>query len=139
MTEFDDLYARAQVSVRDHDDATMYEPDLLNVLEYIKQHPSDTAHVKAIFCRDIEEGTRIPFQLIGYCMHELRWPEVLAAAVRRKAREAGNPHGRRLAELIIEAYNDDWDCHLMFDYYRANDNHTNQKTQARRFDNNGAV
>lgn len=119
MESFLKLYDDALSATQRYDDASLYEPYFVAVLSFIKKHPDLIQNIKATVCNVVEKGNVLPYELIAFCMHELRWPEVLDSANKRIQAEDRNPHARRLAELIVEAYDPMWDCRVLYSYYSA--------------------
>jgi hypothetical protein len=98
------------------------EPVYEELLRFLEAHATERptlAHllaeeVKANRSRGVSNQSRIPIQAIAYCMHLLRWSEVLEAA----KRENDEFYSHRMStalEPIIGAYFDDWEDR---DFYR---------------------
>jgi hypothetical protein len=118
MSYFDYIWKKAEDSIERNEDARASEHTLVICLSYIISHPEIKSVIESKIVKIIENGATIPHELIGFCMHELRWPKVFDAARRRRDREANNPHGQRLSELIMESYSDDWDGRVIYEYYQ---------------------
>ena len=118
------------VSVRSHVSAQALpelgedklEPVYEELLRFLEAHANERAalahllaeEVKAHRSRAASDESRLPIQAIAYCMHVLRWSEVLEAA----KRENDEFYSHRMStamEPIIGAYSDDWEDR---DFYR---------------------
>jgi len=98
------------------------EPVYEELLRFLEAHPNERAalarllveEVKAHRSRAAAGESRLPIQAIAYCMHVLRWSEVLEAA----ERENDEFYSLRMStamEPIVGAYSDDWEDR---DFYR---------------------
>lgn len=54
-----------------------------------------------------------PWELISYCMYELRWPSVKRKAEQLRD-EASDPRNRRVMELILESFDDNWEDRVLY-------------------------
>lgn len=84
------------------------EPEYSTVLDHIIAHPEYRKTFGNEMLRMVDFPGDISAQLVEYCMHELRWPEIEAAA-RVKLAAAEDPRSRIVFEHILESFQDDWD------------------------------
>lgn len=93
------------------------EPEFLEFLELVKHSPQLRGHFVEIFASMLRAETPAPFQLIAFCMHELRWPEIEQVALDEM--KHGHPRYFSLASETAEAYEgDEWFGRLVFPYYQ---------------------
>jgi hypothetical protein len=57
--------------------------------------------------------------ILEYCMHRLRWPE-MREAMQRLVSTAGDWRVSRAAERVLEAYDDEWPAGEIYDVQREN-------------------
>jgi hypothetical protein len=120
MTRYDQVladFSKILVSIeeaRQDDDAL--ENAMVTLLGFIKEHPESRQVFVSEFLESVSGTKGVELDVVAFCMHELRWPEVLEAARTRNR----NPHPRsmNLIARIIEAYDDDWDSRDLYAYYR---------------------
>jgi hypothetical protein len=84
------------------------EPEYSSVLDHIIAHPEYRKQFGTEMLKMADFPGDISAQLVEYCMHELRWPEVEAAA-RVKLAAAEDPRSRSVFEHILESFQDGWD------------------------------
>jgi len=98
------------------------EPIYEELLRFLEAHANERAalarllveEVKAHRSRAASGEQRLPIQAIAYCMHVLRWSEVLEAA-ERENEEFYSLRMSTAMEPIVGAYSDDWEDR---DFYR---------------------
>lgn len=115
---------RADVSVRAlpqlGEDAL--EPVYEELLGFLEAHGSERAELGRLLAEEVRAHrthavsgeSRLPIQAIAYCMHVLRWSDVLEAA-KQENDEFYSLRMSTAMEPIISAYSDDWDDR---DFYR---------------------
>jgi len=82
------------------------EEDLQRFLRLVEASNDAREAFVAMF-NDIVFGCRdAPEWLVAYCMHELRWPEILATAEAEVRR--GRPSTLSVASEVLDSYQDDW-------------------------------
>ena len=126
MTE-DDLYQEFSklMDAVQHTWKTTYsadelEPDLLNVLNFTKQHLESKETLIQFFITLVKEHKwNGDIEVIEFCMHELRWPEV-KQAVEEKVATTQDIRERDALCQIPDAYSDDWDGVEFYSYYSGN-------------------
>ncbi len=91
------------------------EPDLRRFLDLVAQSKIDRDGFVRLFSEMITGVRDAPEWLVAYCMHALRWPEVLAVA--EKEVQRGRPATLSGASEVVDAYSDDWFGRELFDRY----------------------
>jgi hypothetical protein len=92
------------------------EQDMRRLLEYVRTHPEQRQEMASYFVEAVQGRRRADLQAVAFCMHELRWPEVLAAA--RQVNAQPHPRTMNLVAHVIGAFEDDWSLREVYDYYR---------------------
>lgn len=93
---------------------TDVEPWLEAVLSHVTAHPETRPQFADAFLRIVHEN-KGPLELVEYCMHALRWPEVKAALVTWLERE-NSERIRHALRGLIRSFDDDW--HVANSYSR---------------------
>lgn len=109
--------------LRDADDAKKRdeetEPYLLSALQAIKSRPECREEFIAVFRGLLDGGTRGPWEVLPFCMHELRWPEV-KSLVDERLDTAVKANDWRIINMLAsyrDSFTDEWDDWVLFDYY----------------------
>jgi hypothetical protein len=111
--------------VREAQDADLgeepVEPHLVRLLTTIKSQPECRSEYVAAFKDLVESRASIPWELIPFCMHELRWAEVRTTIEDRHAEARTRNDWRAIAVLskYLDAFRDDWESIDLFTYYTA--------------------
>ena len=96
------------------------EAPMVALLALVREHPEERALFVRLFA-EIDAGLHpAPYQLLAFCMHELRYPEI-------KEKILNDMHGREdtawyvrrmnYVSMIMHAYDDDWASADMWAYY----------------------
>lgn len=100
------------------------ESYFLAVLQVIKSNIEcrfDFARVLLSILRDSGPATlEAPWEVIPFCMHELRWPEV-EHEIEQRLREALARNDWRAVPVLThcrDAFSDDWESADLYEYYR---------------------
>ncbi len=107
--------------------ASNVEPEFLKTLEFIKRYPDLRPQVIGEFSKMLQDKTFGRYMLIQYCMHELRWPEMRAAAkqiyaqsqidlIRQQLYGTASQHLAFLEE-VVSSFEDTWPSKSLFKYY----------------------
>jgi hypothetical protein len=72
------LVSEATATVKRYDSTTDFEPALEQVLAFAFIHQEDP-EVRSFFVQAVSNPA-VAWEIVEYCMYELRWPEVLAQA-----------------------------------------------------------
>lgn len=98
------------------------EPALVEVLEFVKSHPSCKQELVSVFAAMVVRGggaLAVPWELLPFCMHELRWAEV-REVVRTALDDAIREQDWRAIPIYshyMDSFDDDWDDADLFQYY----------------------
>ena len=92
-----------------------FEDSFERVLDYIKRHPEVRETAEALFIEALD-WVLDPWELIAFCMHELRWQSVRDAVETRLALSR-NQREKPILRSILEAFEDDWVDRVLYAYY----------------------
>jgi hypothetical protein len=120
--EFETRCLEAKEACEQMGSATEFEPYLLSVLTHVKAHPSLKVNFRAAFIQMLSDPSKGPWELITFCMHELRWPEVEAAAHARLM-SASDWRIKNVMADVIDAFSDKWGEAELYSYYSGRDDH----------------
>lgn len=94
-----------------------YEPAYERLLSHLNDlAPAELAVFRAAFVELVKEG-KLPWDLIAFMMHTLRWPEVLAVCT--ALAESKSPRVAEYHELIIGSFDPEWEYGDIFERYRT--------------------
>ncbi|MCC2317036.1 hypothetical protein [Cellulomonas chengniuliangii] len=101
------------------------EPLLVEVLEQIESHADDReCYVRRLLALILEpaQGELILgepgiVELLEFCMHELRWPEIRSALASLDV-DGTDWRVRRSAQRVLDAHNDAWENAEIYAKYR---------------------
>jgi hypothetical protein len=88
-------------------DSRQREPAFLAVLNFIKEHPQHRSDFVYCFLHLFHWSELGPYDLIEYCMGELRWPE-LQRSLAGIAAVTPEISCRAIANRILAAFQDPW-------------------------------
>lgn len=113
IEQFDSLCEKAEAAFNEELDVS-YESTLLDILNFVKNHPDNRAEFVAEF-KKILMSRDSPFEAAAFCMRELQWPEILHYAV-QKMSASRDPRSEALRSLVT-AYDQDWPDADLYEYY----------------------
>jgi len=119
----DVLREKCAASQRKAMDGDNVEPALLEVLNWLKAHPQCHKEFADVLLSTISEQADrldVPWELLPFCMRELRWPEI-QAGLARALDEAVRRNDWRAIPIFssgLEAYEPEWNDADLFEYYR---------------------
>jgi len=116
LKQFEILCLAAKQACDQLGSATEFEPFLVRVLTYVKAHPSLNGNFRTAFIQMLDNPQKGPWELIPFCMHELRWPEVEAAA-RVRLMSASDWREKTIMAAVIDAFSDKWGDADLYSYY----------------------
>ena|SRR5579862_6044486 len=116
LTKLEMLILKAEKACEGPVGTREYEGAFLNVLNYMKEHPTDEDAYKNHFIKMLNDSTLGPWELIAFCMRELQWPEVLKAA-RERLQKMRDPRIKSVMADVIEVYQPNWPDSELYDYY----------------------
>ena len=114
MDELRRLFERAIAECDQGESTVDFEGSFVALLDHIKQHREIRGQTEALFLEALS-ASPTPWELISFCMHELRWQAVQDRAEALRA-EANDPRAKRVFDLILEAFREDWDQRDMYSY-----------------------
>lgn len=91
-----------------------FEDSFVEMLDYVKHHSELREQAEKLFMEALSMSPT-PWELMSFCMHELRWQAVRDRAEALRA-EASDPRVERIFSLILEAFQSDWDGREMYSY-----------------------
>lgn len=118
LQEFDRLVQDARRICEGPTSTSDYEELFVQVLSYVKKNGHLDREFRDAFVAMVGEPSRGPWELIAFCMHELRWPEVLERA-REYSASSNDPRRIAVAAAIEASYSDDWDAAELYEYYQG--------------------
>jgi len=118
------LVSDATIAVCDpeHPSTPDFEPQLLKVLQFVKASPEARRELGQAFVEMVTDLERGAWEIIQFCMRELRWPEVRQALQREFDTAKLKNDWRRIAVLrdILDVYEPDWRDADLYAYYSKN-------------------
>lgn len=120
LTRFLELRADAEAAISRPDSVGC--PDVesagLAIIDLVAAHPELRAEFVQLFVRVLHER---PWELLVFCMHSLRWPEVREIVQRDRDREVARVGARtsRVFDHVLAAFKDDWEDIDMFPHYAS--------------------
>ena len=94
-----------------------FELSFVKVLEFIKAHNESTAEFKDFFVQMLNNESLGPWELIAFCMHDLRWPLILDEA-QMKLTKSDDHRVQRIMSNVIDAYSESWGDLDIYSYYQ---------------------
>jgi hypothetical protein len=116
VDEFQKLCAAANDACLTLGTATDCEPYFLATLNFVKKNPQHWADFKHLFVNMVSDPAAGPWELIAFCMRELRWPEVLTA-VQRELESSNDFRVKTVMSKIAAVYTSDWEDGSVYRYY----------------------
>lgn len=104
------LIAQSLIATRDLDDSRQAEQYYSAVLNALLATPSLRVAAVRIFTQEIAAPRTFSADVIAYCMHTLRWPEIREAVARLSAPRDTEEWRRKSHDYrdVLQAYDDDW-------------------------------
>ena len=120
LDRFRELQASAEAAISRPDSVGCpdVEPAGLAIIDLVAAHPELRGEFVQLFVRILRED---PWELLAFCMHSLRWPEVCEIIQKERDQEMARIGARtsRVFDHVLAAFNDDWEDIDMFPYYAA--------------------
>ncbi|MCP2041506.1 hypothetical protein L1281_002108 [Neisseria sp. HSC-16F19] len=104
----------------DYEDGKYFEISLISTLFFIKSYSGNYKDFIINFLiNSMENKTINSFELIPFCMHELRWIEIYDYVVEKynKAIEVNSWNEISFYGSIINCYDDSWEDKDLYEYY----------------------
>jgi len=113
------LVGNALAAARDLDDSREIEPYYSAVLDALLTNPGLREQASRMFAREISAPRTLAADLIAYCMHALRWPEVRDTVVRLSAPQDTEEWRRKSHDYrdVLRAYEDNWRGRALYGRY----------------------
>lgn len=92
------------------------EPYLLDILKFTKNNLELKSKLAKSFIKIINDHRNGPLEIVMFAMRELRWEEVMMAALERK-RTSTDPRVWTGMNDVLDVYEDDWEDADMYEYY----------------------
>jgi len=119
IEEFKQLSRAAKDACEKFGTATDCEPYFLSTLKYVKMHPDEWPEFKHLFVSMAIDPAVGPWELIAFCMRELRWPEVLEV-VQFQLRVSQDFRVKEVMAKIAAVYANEWEDGDLYHYYSPN-------------------
>ena len=116
VVEFRRLCEKAIIACDTLDSTDDFEPDFINVLIFIREHPLMESAFKQVFLDMLEYKDGVPYELLSFCMHELRWEEIKMGAEQRLNNE-DSPRVHSVMENIIDSFTEGWRSKITYPYF----------------------
>lgn len=96
----------------------LYEPHLIKILYYIKSRIEYKDEFVEFFKKCIDIPELIFWEVIMYCMRDLQWEEIKEKIQTKLNSDFDlDLRYRRILEVILEAYEEDWEESDLWAYY----------------------
>ncbi len=101
------------------DDSRELEPFLFRVLDALKRNTGLRDFAAPMFIAELECYRTFVADLLAYCMHELRWPEIQRRVTELMQPEDTERWRRKSMEYryVLASYEDDWSSRDLYAYY----------------------
>lgn len=90
-----------------------YENELSDLLQFVLRHPEIEREAEGLF-RDALNSQLTPWELVAFCMYELRYESVKEEVIRQLELTGANPRDEAPLRRILEAFDDSWSDRDMF-------------------------
>jgi hypothetical protein len=115
-----DIAAAKSLAVLSYEDA---EPEMAQFLHAVRAHPDEREFVVGLFEESFSESFYMrapPEDLVEFCMHDLRWPEIrnlILSLWEKDARQRGAASSSRGWAPLLDAFEDHWEKAKYFKEY----------------------
>ena len=115
-----ELFAKARRALDEGDSTCDFEPSFAELLDFIQANPECRTEALSWFLERLEgsDGSGLWGELLEYCMHELRWPEVEAVAL-EILRETDDWRLRSVLLHVVAAFEEDWPDADMYERWQG--------------------
>ena len=110
-------FKRATLAVVKYDSIDIAEPAIEALLQLIKRHPEERPFVAALFISSFASVVGC-LPVIQYCMHELRWKEILDYCVLQRASAVGSDT-LWFWDSLINSFSERWEDADLFQRFRS--------------------
>jgi len=101
------LFEAAQRACDEGESTTDFEPAFTEVLSFIERNPTCRMDAVTQMTGRLRGTNAIPWELLAFLMHELRWPEVREEAIRMIERSQDWRTKTPLSH-VVAAFEEDW-------------------------------
>lgn len=98
--------------------SSLYEPYLIKILFYIKAHKPYKMEFVNFFQDSIENPGSIFWEIIMYCMRDLKWDEVKSTVLKKMDQEI-DPRQRSILHSILGVYEENWEDSDLWVFYTS--------------------
>ena len=116
VKKFWDLCKQASMEWEKTADTKLYEPFLLEILNHVKSNSEFVEEFKKCFIQIIKKPEIAIWEIVMYCMRELRWDEIYNAA-KEEHFHSDDIRNKDVLENILAVFDDDWEDSDLFEYY----------------------
>lgn len=120
LGRFRELQASAEAAISRPDSVGCadVEPAGLAILDLVAAYPELREEFIQLFVNVLSDG---PWEMLAFCMHTLRWPEVRAIIQQKRDREIATISARTspVFDHVLDAFNDAWEDVDMFPYFAS--------------------
>ena len=93
-----------------------FEPDFVKVVEFVKGHEDLRSEFTREIRRMIEGEAPVPEELLTFCIHALRWPELKKIAENAYETRQDLPAKMFLTD-VLDAFSDNWKSTELYKYF----------------------
>ena len=101
------LLATAERACDEGDSTSDFEPAFTEVLLFIREHPACRVDAVATMASALHRPDALPWELLAFLMHELRWPEV-QEEVTRVIQQSEDWRIKTALSNVVAAFEDGW-------------------------------
>lgn len=116
IKEFWDLCREASIAWEKTADTIIYEPYLLKILKHVKSNIEFREEFQNCFIQIIKKPEIAIWEIVMYCMRELRWEKVYKMA-KEEHLSSDDIRNKNILESIMAVFDDDWEDSDLFKYY----------------------
>ena len=117
VQEFGRLIEVAEKKWRATYSADDLEPELLNILIFTKHNLDSKGVLEQCFLDLIyTKKWRVSLDVLEFCMHELKWSKI-KQALEKVVENTNDIRERDALSGVIEAFSDDWNGAVIYNYY----------------------
>lgn len=111
------LVKAAQRACDQGESTSDFEPAFTKVLDFIKRNPPCRMDAVALVIDGLHGANALPWELLAFLMHELRWPEVREEAIRVIERSEDWRTKTSLSH-VVAAFEEDWSDADMYERWQ---------------------
>ena len=112
------LYQNAEREISSVLSPSEAETRIVEFLQEVHAHPEEKIFLLSLFTDEIQK-THVPWELLQFCFHELRWSEILTVLKQKRLSEIGDPRARPIWDHLIDAFDDNWEDRTHFKSFRS--------------------